>query len=63
MSSILSIALLVGIKTTYPIDTQIAVMYLGASGSLTMKLPAMPPAPLKAVTAAAVNTRFPETSY
>lgn len=45
-------------QLTHPIDTQIAVIYLGASGCLTMKLPAIPPAPLKAVTAAAVNTRF-----
>lgn len=39
-------------------ETQIAVIYRGASFCRTMKLPAMPPAPLQAVTAAAVKTRF-----
>jgi hypothetical protein len=48
--------------SAYPIETQIAVMYRGASGCLTMKLPAIPPAPLNAVTVAAVNTLFPKVA-
>jgi len=43
---------------TYPIETQTAVVYRGASRFRTIKLPAMPPAPLNIVHVAAVNTRF-----
>lgn len=39
-------------------EIHIAVMYLGASFCPTMKLPAIPPAPLPADIAAAVNARF-----
>lgn len=44
--------------STHPIAVQIAVMYRGACSCLKMKLPAMPPAPLNAVTTAAVQTLF-----
>lgn len=43
--------------------TQIAVMYLGASGRLTMKLPAIPPNPLQAVIDAAKVALFHCPSY
>lgn len=45
-------------KSTYPIDTQTAVTYVGASLERTMKLPAMPPRPFDAVTAAATVALF-----
>lgn len=52
------IATIAIIKMCDPIETHIAVGYLGASWYRTMKLPAMPPAPFKAVTVAAVKARF-----
>ena len=39
-------------------ETQTAVKYRGASFCRTIKLPATPPRPLQAVTAAAITARF-----
>lgn len=39
-------------------EIHIAEIYRGASSARTIKLPAIPPRPLQAVTAAAETTRF-----
>lgn len=43
---------------SHPIEIQIAVRYWGASVCRTIKDPAIPPSPLKAVVVAAETTRF-----
>jgi hypothetical protein len=55
---IVKITTITMIRICEPMLTQIAVMYLGASFCLTMKLPAIPPSPLHAVIAAAKVARF-----
>lgn len=46
------------ISKTHPMETHTAVAYVGDSTFRTMKLPAIPPSPLHAVTAAATVALF-----